>query len=64
MEISDGVTLFAAIFEGLGGKLIVVSILVAIETGGELHFINGVFAGRNVTFGALDFHVQAFERIF
>jgi hypothetical protein len=61
MEIGHGVAFLAAIFVRLGGKLIIVGIFVAIEAGGELHLVNGLFTGGNVAFGAFHGDVLALE---
>ncbi len=64
MEIRDGVTVFTAILIRFGGELAIVRVFMAIETGRKFHLVLGVFAGGNVTFGALHFCVHSLERIF
>lgn len=63
MEIDDSVAGFAVIAIRSGSELIVVWILVAIEAGLELNFVNGVSACRNMAFGAFDFYVHTFQWI-
>jgi len=63
MEILYGVAILAAVLVGSGGKLLVVCVLMAIRTGRELHFVNGIFAGRRVAFVARDGGMLSFERI-
>jgi len=63
VPICDAVTIFAAILVEGHAELIVVRIFVAIGTGGELHFVDRVFAGRCMAFLALDFGVFALQRI-
>ena len=58
VEILHRVAVFAPILVGGGGELVVVRILVTIETGCELHFVNCVLAGRQMTFVAL--HLDMF----
>jgi len=64
MKVDHSVTLLAAIFVGLRCKLSVVRVLVAIEASRELHFINRVFARRNVALRAFHFGVHTLQRIF
>lgn len=63
MEIDDGMAVFAAIVVWRGGELVVVSVLVAIEAGGEFHFVDGVFARGNMALGAFHLYVFSLERI-
>jgi len=64
VPIDDRVAVFATVFVWRGGKLIVVRIFVAVRARLELHFVDGVFAGGNMTFGAIDFDVFALQRVF
>ena len=59
VEIDNGVAGLATIVEWSGGKLIVVGVLVAIEAGGEFHFVNGVFARGDVALSAFHGDVLA-----
>src|SRR5882762_11289215 len=63
MEIRDGVAGFATIVERRRGELIVVHVLVAVGAIRKLDLVLRIFAGRNVTVGALDRDVFAFQRI-
>ena len=64
MKIRDGVACFAAIFIGLGGKLPVVRIFVAIKASRKLHGVPRFPTRGDVTFGAFHFRMHACERIF
>ena len=63
MEINDSVAGFAAIVIGSGSELIVVWILVAIEAGFKLNYVDGVLACRDMAFGAFYFYVHTFQWI-
>jgi len=63
MEILYRVAIFAAVLVGRGGELLVVSVLVTIGAGRELHFVESVFAGRRVAFVAGDGDMFTLERI-
>lgn len=53
VEIKHRVALFAAVLVRSSGKLVIVSILVTVRAGRELHLVNGVLASRQVTLAAL-----------
>jgi len=59
MPILDAVAVFAAILVGCRGKLTVVRVLMAIQTGSELHLVNRVFSGRSMALRALHLGVLA-----
>ena len=59
MPVDNGVAVFAAVPVRCGSKLVVVCVFVAVGAGRELHFVDGVFAGRSVTLCALYFEVFA-----
>lgn len=63
MEIDDGMAVFAAIIVWCGGELIIVGVLVAIEAGGEFHFVDGVFSRGNMALGAFHLDVFSLQRI-
>lgn len=63
VKIQDGMATLAAVLIGSGGKLPIVRIFVAIQTGGEFHFVHRILACRNVALGALDGNVLALQRI-
>jgi len=53
----------AAVLKRRFRKLAIVGIFVAVRTGGGLHLVNRLFAGRNVALVAFHFRVLSFERI-
>jgi len=57
------VALFAAIAPRVGGELSLVLILVAIQAGGKLDLVFGVFAGWNMAGGALHIGVRRNQRV-
>lgn len=59
MPIPDVVAVFAAILVARRGKLTVVRILMAIQTGSELHLVNRVFPGRSMALRTLHLDVLA-----
>ena len=61
MKILYGVAAFAAIIVWRAGKLPVVHVLMAIRAVRELHLVNRVLAGWDVTLVAFHFGVFAFE---
>lgn len=63
MEVRHCVTLLAVVFVGLGSKLFVVLILVAIEALGKLDLIDRVLPSGKVAFRAFNLGVHAFQRI-
>ena len=64
MEILHGMAGFTAVVVGSGGKLIVVSVLVAIVAVFKFHFVHGIFSGGDVALCAVNGNVFALERIF
>lgn len=63
MEIDHGVAVFAAIIIRRSGELVVMRVFVAIRTLREFHFVNGVFARRNMALGAIHLDVFALQGI-
>ena len=63
MKVLYGMAILATVLVGSGGKLLVMRVLMAIRAGRELHFVDGVLAGRRVAFVASDARVLPFERI-
>jgi len=63
MKVLYGVAILATILVGSGGKLLVMRILVTIRTRRELHFVDGVLAGRRVAFVARNGRMFALQRI-
>src|ERR1700739_4988923 len=63
VPIHHGVAIFAAIFVRSLRELIVVSVLVAVGTLSELHFVNGVLASGDVALVALDLDVFALQGV-
>ena len=63
MKVLYGVAILAAILVGRGGELLVVRVLMAIRARRELHFVDGVLAGRRVAFVASDGRMFSLERI-
>ena len=63
MEILHGMAAFALVLIGCGGKLAVVGILVAVQTGGEFYFVEGVLPCRKVAFAAFDGQVFTSKEI-
>lgn len=63
MKILYGVAVLAAILVWSGGKLFVMRILVTIRARRELHFVDGVLAGRGMAFVASDGRMFPLERI-
>jgi hypothetical protein len=59
MPIPDAVAVFAAILVARRGKLTVVRILMAIQTGSELHLVNRVSPGRSMALRTLHLDVLA-----
>jgi len=64
VPIDDRVAVFAPVLVRCGGKLIVMRVLVAVRAQLELHFVDGVFTGRNMAFRAIYFGVFALQRVF
>ncbi len=63
MKVLYGMAILATVLVRSGGKLLVVRVPVAIRARRELHFVNGVLAGRRVAFVASDGRMLALERI-
>jgi len=60
VKASNRVAVLAAVLVRRCGKLAVVLILVAIQTGGKFDFIDCIFSGGQMAFVAFDFDVFAF----
>ena len=63
MEVLYGMAILAAVLIRRGGKLLVMRVLVAVQTGRELHFVQSVFSGGSVAFVASDGRVFPLEWI-
>jgi hypothetical protein len=63
VEVTDGVAAFAPVFVGFFCKLSVVDVLMAVRACFEFHFVNCVFAGGGMAFGALHLNVLPLQRI-
>lgn len=65
VEIHNCVAVFASVLVRRGGKLPVMRVFVTIRTGREFHFVNGVFASREMalpTFNRNVFSPQGIAR--
>jgi len=63
MEVLYGVAVLAAILVGSCGKLLVMSVLMAIRACREFHLVQSVLAGRRMAFVASDSRMFSFKRI-
>lgn len=63
MKVLYSVAILTTILVGSGGKLLVMGVLVAIRARGELHFVDGILAGRRVTFVTSDSRMLSFQRV-
>lgn len=63
MEILNRMAALTFVFVGRSRKLSVMWILVAVEAGSELHFVNRIFACRQMAFRAFDSNVFSPQRI-
>lgn len=63
VKIAHGMAILASVQIRSGSELAVMSVLVTIRAKREFHFVNRVFAGWKMAFGAFDRNVLAFQRI-
>lgn len=63
VKILHCVAAFTFVFVGRSRKLPVMRVLVAVQAGGELHLVDGVFACRQMAFRAFDSNVFSPQRI-
>ncbi len=63
VKIQYGMAVLASVLVRRGSKLPVVRVLVTIRAGREIHFVNGLFPGREMTLLALNRNVLATQRI-
>ena len=63
VKILHCVATFTFVFVGRSRKLPVMRVLVAVQAGGELHLVDGVFACRQMAFRAFDSNVFSPQRI-
>ena len=63
MKILHGVAVFAAIIVRRASELTIVHVFMTVDTVGEFHLVNRVFASGQMALVALHLDVLAFERI-
>lgn len=63
VEIHNCVAVFASVLVRRSGKLAVMRVFVTIRTGREFHFVNSVFASREMALPTFNRNVLASQRI-